>query len=142
MSEKKPEFSITSRWTPKLAAKFCPVSSFFLANYHRLQPLPGARCLSSSEAMLLIQILDHKWTVKAPFPAVATLAKRMGISTRAVRSNLRSLETSGYLRREFRSNGKTSLYHLDGLYAALEQLFDEDEAKRALVSASAVTEAA
>lgn len=124
-------YSVQARWSEKLGKHFCPVSSYFLANYHRLRPFEAARGLNSSEAMLLIHILDHKWTEKAPWPAVGTLARRMGITPRAVRMLLKSLEESKYIRRELRSNGRTTLYHLDGLQRALEKLFDEDQAAKA-----------
>jgi hypothetical protein len=39
--------AVAHRWTPRLGAKFCPVSSYFLANYHRLAPATGERGLNA-----------------------------------------------------------------------------------------------
>ena len=132
-TEDKPNYSVQARWTERLGKRFCPVSSVFLANYHRLRPHENARGLNSTEAMLVIQILDHKWTTKAPWPSVPTLAKRLGISTRAVRAALKSLEDGGWLRREYRNHG-TNLFHFDGLFAALEALMDADNAQQAVAN--------
>jgi hypothetical protein len=127
--EQKPtvKYSVEARWTSKLARRFCPVSSFFLQNYHRLQLQRGARGMNSTEAMLIVQILDHKWTDKAPFPATGTLAKRMGLTPRAVRSALQSLDAGGFVRRELRSNGKTNFFYFDGLFKRLEELMEADQ---------------
>ncbi len=123
--------SVAARWTPRLGNAWCGISSFFLANYCRLRPHEGARGLNSSEAMVIIHLMDHKWDARAPFPTVSTLATRMGISTRAVRETIRNLETSGYLRRVPMSNGGPNRYQLEPLFSALERLMDEDVAKEA-----------
>ena len=119
--------SVETRWTPKLAKKFCMISSFFLANHHRLPAHgPGTRSLNSTEVLILIHIVDYKWDARAPFPAVKTLAKRMGITDRAVRAALQTLENAGYLQRE-RTAGGPNRYHLQGLFDALEKLMNTTE---------------
>jgi hypothetical protein len=133
MSSKEPEErSIAARWggSDKLAEQFCPVSSFFLAHYPELKsrPVKGSpggmpAGLSSAEAMLVIQLLDFKWGEDAPFPKVDTIGKRMGITGRSVRTLLARLIGLGFLRREIRVH-KSSRYHLDGLFEALEELYD------------------
>jgi hypothetical protein len=114
--------SIEKRWTPLLAKRFCPVSSAFLELYHELRPHSGARGLNSTEAMLLIHLIDHKWDERAPFPTVARLATRLGLSTRMVRGALKNLEDNGYVRRDPMPNGGPNRYHFDGLFRALEAL--------------------
>ncbi len=125
------ERSVDQRWTPRLARQFCPVSSFFLANYHRLRPHDNAEGLNSSEAMVLIHIFDHKWDARAPWPTVNTIARRMGISDRQVRSILKRLEDLGYVRRDPFPNGGPNRYHMDGLISALEKMMDEDTERAA-----------
>lgn len=127
--------SIEARWTKALARQFCPVSSYFLANYHRLRPHPNARGLTSTEAMLIIQLIDHKWDDRAPYPTLRTLASRMGLSVRGVRNALQSLSELGYVRRELSMTGGPTRYHLDGLNKALEALMADDMLARGGVEA-------
>jgi DNA-binding MarR family transcriptional regulator len=123
--------SVGDRWTPALAKRWTPVSSFFLENYHRL-PLPKGGGLTSSEAMLLIHLIDYKWTDEAPWPSVAALAKRMDITRRAVRLSLAKLEEKGLLRRVAApGRNRSNRYVLDGLFAQLEALLAQDNALRA-----------
>jgi DNA-binding transcriptional ArsR family regulator len=120
--------SIAARWTERLATRFCPVSSYFLANYHRLAPHEGADGLTSTEAMLVIHLVDHKWSADAPFPTTGTLAKRMGISQRQVRHTLKRLEDLGFVLRERPSMSSANRYRLEPLFAKLEALIDQDVA--------------
>jgi DNA-binding MarR family transcriptional regulator len=122
--------SVSERWTPALAKHWTPVSSFFLENYHRL-PLTKGGGLTSSEAMLLIHLIDYKWTDEAPWPSVAALAKRMDITRRAVRLSLAKLEEKGLLRRVAApGRNRSNRYVLDGLFAQLEALLAQDNAMR------------
>ena len=114
-------WGVDQRWSPALAKKFCPVSSIFLEHYHELAPVPGGRGMTSTEAMLIIQILDYKWDSRAPFPTVKTLAKRMGLSARMIRTALKNLEDGQYIRREPFPNGGPNRYHFEGLFTALEK---------------------
>lgn len=110
------------RWTPLVAGGWTPVSDFFLENYRRLG-------LSTPEAMLVLQIMRHKWDESAPRPSFKTLGRRMGVSDTAVRGHGRSLQTKGFLRRVNRV-GRSNLFDLTPLFAALENLLDQDEANR------------
>lgn len=135
--------SVGARWTPKLARNFTPVSLAFLELYRDLPRGAGRkrrvrrgdmdaadRGLTPTEALLIVHLISYKWDERAPFPTLATLAKRMGLTTRAVRNALSSLESMGYLRREVDKRGAPSKYHFEGLFSALEQLVDEREARR------------
>lgn len=113
------------RWTPKLHARFCPVSSYFLANFHRLVP-QNEKPLNSTHAMLLIQILDHQWGKKQPFPSVQTLATRLGMTPRGVRLALARLVELGQVTK-FPGPGGKNRYDLSGLYQQLEALMDKDK---------------
>jgi Helix-turn-helix domain len=124
------KYSVEARWSKLLAERFCPVSSFFLHSYHRLCPHAGARGLNSSEAMLIIQLVDFKWGADAPWTTVPLLAKRMGLTPRQVRATLRSLEQLGYVKRAPSMTGGPNRYHLEGLFAALEKLMVEDAAAK------------
>lgn len=117
---------LNARWGARLAKPFSPVSRYFLHNYWRLAPHSGARGLNSTEAMLIIQILDHKWDERAPFPTLATLGQRMGLSPRALRSTVKRLEELKYITREPSPYGGPNKYHFDGLIKALHELMDKD----------------
>jgi hypothetical protein len=128
-----PDRSVAARWTPRIAERyFTPVSEFFLHNLHRLKPEhPNARGLNATEGMVIIQLMSHKRDAKAPWPALGTIADRLGLDVRTIRNTVARLEELGYIRREYSKYGGPSKYHLDGLFAAIERLLDEDAAKPA-----------
>jgi hypothetical protein len=131
------KFRVERRWTKRLSGQFCPVSSYFLRNYHRLRPNEGSQGLNNTEAMTLIQIMDHKWDERAPWPTVGALATRLGVSERTVRATIKRLEELKYIQREYAPHGGPNRYHLDGLFKALEEMMDAD-----LAAQDASTEAA
>lgn len=111
-------YAFAERWAPALKkGGHVQVSTFFLENYHRLQPYP----LTHGEAMFVIHLMQHKWGAAAPFPAYRTLAQRMGVSVKTARRFAASLQQKQYLHREFRI-GATNLFYLDKLIAALVRL--------------------
>ena len=123
----QPDRSVAARWTPRLAERhFTPISEVFLHNLQRLRPNPGARGLNPTEALVIIQLMSHKWDSRAPFPALTTIAERLGLQVRSVRAAVKRLEDLGYLRREPSTYGGPNRYHLDGLFTALEALVEED----------------
>ena len=125
-----PDRSVAVRWTEKLAsAGYSPVPSYFLKNYHRLRPHAGADGLTSTEAMIILQIMDFRWDARAPFPTVTTIAKQMGLQARTVRAAIARMESLKYIRRQLAANGGPNRYHFDGLFAALDALYDEDVKK-------------
>lgn len=108
---------IASRWTAGLVqGGWTPISDFFLEHYSDLDP-----ALTTVEAMLVIQLMRHKWDSGLPYPAFKTLSKRMGLSDTAVRGHARRLEKKGYLRRVPRQ-GYPSQFDLQPLFEALERL--------------------
>lgn len=125
-----PNRKVAARWTPRLGEHFCAVSSYFLANYHRLKPHDGARGLNSSEVMLIVHLIDHKWDERAPYPSLKKIATRMGLDVRSVRGIVKRLEELGYLQRVLSQSGGPSKYKLEGLFAALEKLMDADVSAR------------
>ena len=120
---------VEARWSPTLAkGGWSPVPSFFLKNYHRLKPegMPDARGLNSTEAMLILQICDFKWTTEAPFPKVSTLAKHLGIKERQVRQSLKNLEELKLVRREPKYTGGPNQYFFEGLLERLHRMMQDD----------------
>lgn len=105
------------RWTPQLVkGGWTPVSDFFLHYYHALSPP-----ITHGEAMLIIQLMTHKWDKEPPFPAFKTLAKRMGIRPAQARALARSLEKKKYLERQKRV-GQPNRFKLEPLFEKLEEL--------------------
>ncbi len=124
-NSKRRSWDVTKVWTKKLGTPFTPVSSYFLANYHRL-PYP----ITPTEFLLIVHLLKHKWDEAMPYPAIATLAKRMMRSEQAVRAAARSLEQKRYLFRHMR-RGRTNHFDLKHLFEAVEKLYDADQAAKA-----------
>lgn len=119
MSEKVKD--IARRWTPTLVeGGWVPISTFFLDNYHRLEPK-----LSSLEAMLVVHLMRHKWDERMPYPTFKTLAKRMGVSPTATRNHARSLEKKRFLNRVL-TQGSPNQFDLTPLFDALERLHMAD----------------
>lgn len=111
---------IEHRWTPRLAREgWTPICDFFLVNYHRLK-------VSHTEAMVVIHLMSFKWDTAQPYPALKTIAKRMGITVPSVRTHLRNLENKGLLHRNFRT-GTTTRFDLQPLFNALERLMTQDK---------------
>lgn len=118
-SKEARNFKVGTRWgSARLGNQFCPVSSYFLRNYHRLN-------LNSSDAMLVIQLMDHKWDERHPFPSLKTIAQRMGLAQRTVRHTVKTLQGLGLLKR-LPTTGGTNRYDMSGLFAKLEELMDAD----------------
>ena len=118
--------SPSARWTKKLIKQgggFTPISNFFLANYHRLNP-----CLTSAEAMVLIHLFSYKWDEEMPHPGSKALAKRMDISPTAVRGHLRVLEKRKKCLVRNKQVGSTNRYDLAPLLEKLEKLLAADAA--------------
>jgi len=117
-------WDVTRVWSKKLGKPFTPVSSYFLDNYHRL---PNK--ITHGEFVLIVHLLKYKWDEAMPFPAIATLAKKMEKSDQAVRATARTLENKGYLKRNM-IRGRPNHYDLEPLFRAIEKLYDADEAAK------------
>lgn len=115
------KWDVKKVWTKKLGKSFTPISSYFLANYHRL-PFP----ISQMELALIVHLVSYKWDEAPPRPSFKSLAKRIGRSPEAIRQAARSLERSGYLKREM-VTGRPNLFDLTPLFNAVEKLYDADQ---------------
>lgn len=107
--------TLSARWKHSeiLDTGFVGVPTTFLELYAELKPP-----LTSGEALFVIQLMSYKWTEEAPFPGYATLARRMGVTDKAVRRHAASLESKKYLRRISRL-GTTNKFDLSPLFDAL-----------------------
>ncbi len=117
---------VTRRWTEKLAkGGWTPVVQVFLEHYASLSPP-----ITTPEAIFIIHLMSFKWDEKMPWPAFKTLAKRMGVSTTAVRNHARSLDVGKkYLVRHPRV-GQPNLFDLKPLFVALEKAQAAAEARK------------
>ena len=98
----------------------------FLRLYGSLKPY----ALTVAEGMFVIELMAFKWGDGAPFPSYATVAKRMGVSTKMVQRYAAQLEGKGYLKRQARI-GSSNAFNLQGLFDALAAAIEE-ERKRAV----------
>ena len=82
--------------------------------------------LSPTNLVVLLNVLMHWWyPEQKPFPRSMTIAKRMGLSSRAVQRSLQHLQRLGLLAREKSGDGRTYL-NPEPLVAKLEELAKED----------------
>lgn len=117
MSE--PEQTAMSRWGAAGADGFQPVP-------HALFKHQAALELSNSEMVTLLNILDFWWlSDRLPFPGVAMLAKRMGVSERSVQRAVERLEQRQLVKRsviDLPDGEKRRGFDVSGLVARLEVL--------------------
>ena len=107
--------SIKARWNHEelFDVGFVAVPAHFLELYSQLNPP-----LTSGEALFVIQLMNFKWSDKNPFPSYMVLAKRMGVTDKAVRRYAAALESKKYLVRK-RRIGKTNTFDLTKLFDVL-----------------------
>ena len=79
--------------------------------------------------MVVIQLISFKYDVRMPYPAIKTLASRLGVSDTTVRSNLDLLAKNGLIVKHLR-RGAPSLYDLTPMFRRLEVLQACAEARR------------
>lgn len=92
---------VAEKWGPEVAQRgFAQIPNYllllnqFLDDEHRLSPV---------ELLVLIQLAGNWWKKdEMPFPSVATLAVRCGVSDRQVQRALKRLEELRLVRREKR----------------------------------------
>jgi len=88
--------------------------------------------ISSTELNFTLQVWYHWWDQKDPYPALGTIAERMGQSRRQVRRYSESLREKGHLVvRERRADGQgqiTSEYDFSPLLDQLRDLFRREQA--------------
>jgi len=88
---------------------------------------------SSSELNFVLQVWYHWWDQKDPYPALGTIAERIGQSRRQVRRYSESLRDKGFLivreRRETGLGQVTSEYDFAPLLERLRQLYREEQAE-------------
>ncbi|MYK60310.1 MAG: MarR family transcriptional regulator [Rhodospirillaceae bacterium] len=82
--------------------------------------------LSPTNLVVLLNVLMHWWyPEQRPFPRPTTIAKRMGLSARAVQRSIQQLQQLGLVVRERSEDGRTFL-NPDPLVAKLEELAKQD----------------
>src|SRR6266436_7874538 len=118
MNVKQSKYPFAKKWAAELESDgHVQISTFFLENYHRLNPYS----LTHGEAMFIVHLMQHKWGEAAPYPGYKTIAKRMGVSDKTARRLARSLEEKKYLVREIRE-ANTNRFHPNKLMTALVNL--------------------
>jgi DNA-binding transcriptional regulator YhcF (GntR family) len=131
-----PKNTLARKTTSRLAeGGFCALPTLFLAHCAGLRGSDG-KPLKSSEILLAIHILSFKWNEEHPFPAIETLAQRMGMNVRSIRKLLTSLEQAGLVTR-LQVPRRANRYDLSQLFQAIERLADEQVAKLEAAKAEA-----
>jgi predicted transcriptional regulator len=115
---------VSEKWGAAVAQRgFAQVPNYlllinqFLDKEHRLSP---------AEILILIQLVGSWWKKDAlPFPSMATLAQRCGVSSRQVQRAVNRLEGAGLIQRvKRRSSGiiSSNAYDLSPLVALLAEI--------------------
>ena len=121
---------IVTRWgghVELLAQGFVAVPVTFLKNYASFKPF----AMTSMEAMLVLQLMVHKWDADDPYPGYKSLAKRLGRTEGYARTLARDLEGKKLLTRVVRT-GTTNRFNLRPLFDKLkEHLAAEAASKQA-----------
>ena len=107
-------YPIEERWSPTVAARgFSAVPTVFLNSYADLGITP-------TEAMLIIHLMSYKWDARRPFPSVAKLCAKLGLSDGQVRALLRRLERKKKFVIRIRRTGRSNEFDFTPLIRALE----------------------
>ena len=113
-------YPIEERWSPAVASKgFSAVPTVFLNSYAQLGITP-------TEAMLIIHLMSYKWDNRRPFPSVAKLCAKLGLSDGQVRSILRRLEKEKKFVTRIHRIGRSNEFDFTPLIHALEQLQEQE----------------
>jgi hypothetical protein len=126
---------IVTRWgghEELFAGGWVAVPAIFLKGYASFKPWG----MNSMEAMLVLQLMVHKWDAKDPYPSYNTLAKRLGKTEGYARSLARSLQGKGLLTRVIRT-GTTNRFNLRPLFDKLKAHAIAEKSKRAKRAKSA-----
>ena len=110
---------VYAKYREAAVAGFQPVPDLLLKHQNRLG-------LSPTNVVVLLNVLMHWWyPEQKPFPRSTTIAKRMGLSPRAVQRSLQQLQNLGLLTRQSSVDGPTYL-DPEPLVAKLEELAKGD----------------
>jgi hypothetical protein len=115
---------MAEKWGRKVAERgFAQVPNYLLLMN---QFLEEDQRLSPVEMGVLIQLVGAWWKKdEAPFPALRTLAVRVGVSERQAQRAVTRLEADGYLKREKRKRGRllaSNSYNLAPLVEHLNEV--------------------
>jgi len=137
MRDKKYPSTLATRWTTGLTGPgrgFTPVVTAFIEHAGRKKGRAGGKLpglgLNPTQALLVIHLMHHKRDARMPFPAIGTLAMRMGVSDTTVRNNLDALHKAKLvLKRSQR--GRPNFYDLTPLFSRLEEIQTESDTRKA-----------
>lgn len=107
------DYSFASKWSAEIGKwGYAPVPHLLISHQRELD-------ITNAEMVVLINLISYMWTNKDPYPAAASLGKRIGMATQTVRTNIRNLEAKGLLRRKYRT-AVTNEYDLSPLKIRLQ----------------------
>jgi hypothetical protein len=135
MSDRVVNRLVADRWSPEIVKKgWAPIAHSFLDLYTKLKTP-----LTTTEAMVVIQLMRFKWDDRHPFPSLKRLGRMMGLGSTSIRNYIRSLEEKGYLNRIYRS-GFSNAFDLRPLFEALEVAIKVEEMEKVQVNKQSVAQ--
>ncbi|QCE35830.1 helix-turn-helix domain-containing protein (plasmid) [Acetobacteraceae bacterium] len=120
----KIDSDFSEKWGEELANKGFSQIPTYLLNINRF--LDQENKLSPVELLVLIHLVANWWNVEEkPFPSIATIASRCGVSTRQVQRAINTLDEENFIKREKRKGGKSpsaNVYDLRPLRKILREI--------------------
>lgn len=115
---------IVDKWGQEVAERgFAQVPNYLLLIN---QFLDEKSKLSPTELLILVQLIGSWWKKDdLPFPSMATLARRIGVSSRQIQRSVNRLEELGLIQRTKRREGgviSSNAYDLRPLAGILQQV--------------------
>jgi len=121
------EYSIVKKWGKKVSERGFTQIPIYLLNINRF--LSSDFKLKPTELMVLFHLVSTWWKVdENPFPSMATLAVRCGVSSRQVQRSINKLDSLGFISRKSRKQQKMILsnsYSMKPLVLILSAIAEE-----------------
>ncbi|MBS1066905.1 helix-turn-helix domain-containing protein [Gluconobacter kondonii] len=126
-NKKNSEYSMVNKWGKKVSERGFTQIPIYLLNINRF--LTGEFRLKPTELMVLFHLVSTWWKAdENPFPSMATLAVRCGVSSRQVQRSINKLDSLGFISRKNRKQQKMILsnsYSMKPLVLILSAIAEE-----------------
>jgi len=125
-NQERTMFDVVDKWGKDVAERGFVQIPMYLLNINRF--LNSENKLSPIEILVLFQLVGNWWKKdENPYPSIASLASRCGVSTRQVQRSINNLNGIGLIERTNRKRGKmitSNSYNLKPLVKFLKEISD------------------
>lgn len=111
--KKDDNYQFREKWSPQITKSgYTAIPNLLIRNQKKLG-------ITTSEMVVLLGLLMHKWTSENPYPSVGSLSAYNGLDHKTIRKHLRSLEKKRVIKRIPRI-GQTNEYDFMPLIQRLD----------------------